>query len=225
MQLVNIFRTILSENVPLRNVKLYHGSNRRFDKFDMSYFGHTDDGFYGRGIYFTNSKSEAAEYGNIIYTVTLSVKKPFVLFDNGYMYDDQIILNRHNLSKVYPDKKGLDPDLTLPPGYTVHKSYDDSRDYAYWEVWPDKTKWNTENEIYGERMPSKKLAIVTFNDQLNKVSYDLAWLSSLLKQLGRDTLTDALDKHGYDSLIVIGGGGVTEYVVWDTDLINMLDVE
>jgi hypothetical protein len=41
---------------------VYHGTPREFDHFSMSYFGRNDDGFYGRGFYFTPNKESAVRF-------------------------------------------------------------------------------------------------------------------------------------------------------------------
>jgi hypothetical protein len=44
---------------------IYHGTKDKFYVFDLSYFGKTDMGFYGKGFYFTQSKENAETYAAI----------------------------------------------------------------------------------------------------------------------------------------------------------------
>lgn len=45
-------------------LQLYHGTNKEFDKFDLSKSGSSNDyGMYGKGIYLTNNKSVAKAFG------------------------------------------------------------------------------------------------------------------------------------------------------------------
>lgn len=60
----------------------YHGTKAQFDNFSLEAFGSaTDAGFYGKGVYFTNSKEAAQRYagneGRIIQS-KLDFKKPYV---------------------------------------------------------------------------------------------------------------------------------------------------
>jgi hypothetical protein len=44
---------------------VYHGTNKDFYEFDLTYFGKTDDGFYGKGFYFTPNLETAEVYASI----------------------------------------------------------------------------------------------------------------------------------------------------------------
>lgn len=54
---------------------MYHGSPNRFTIFDI---GKARPGYYGRGFYFTDSRSRATQYGDP-YTVYLDVKNPLTV--------------------------------------------------------------------------------------------------------------------------------------------------
>lgn len=57
---------------------MYHGTDHGdFKKFDLKYFGKTDNGDNGRGFYFAYEKDVALGYGETLYPVYLSAKKPF----------------------------------------------------------------------------------------------------------------------------------------------------
>ena len=44
---------------------VYHGTNNEFYEFDLTYFGKTDEGFYGKGFYFTPNLETAEVYASI----------------------------------------------------------------------------------------------------------------------------------------------------------------
>jgi hypothetical protein len=57
---------------------LYHGSSKKFDKFDMSKVGansgeNKDSGFFGTGFYFTPHQDLAEKYGSVLYKSFLRV--------------------------------------------------------------------------------------------------------------------------------------------------------
>jgi len=63
------------------DVKVYHGTDEIFDKFDLSKFGKTDEGFAGKGIYFTNNPEIASEYGKNVMQRNINLKNPLVIND------------------------------------------------------------------------------------------------------------------------------------------------
>ena len=62
---------------------VYHGTdNDDFSVFDKEKIGQRDNGFYGKGFYFANTKGEAGFYGKNIYSVFLNIKNPLNLEDS-----------------------------------------------------------------------------------------------------------------------------------------------
>ena len=60
------------------NALAYHGSDTKFDKFDISKAGTHDAGQWGKGIYFTNKKEIASNFGGkYIYTCRINLKNPY----------------------------------------------------------------------------------------------------------------------------------------------------
>ena len=57
----------------------FHGSRKRFDHFSLKYFGQSDAGQWGKGVYFSNKKEVALCWGNIIYKCKLRLNKPFIV--------------------------------------------------------------------------------------------------------------------------------------------------
>ena len=69
------------EQIDFVNKPLYHGSNKSFDKFDMSKAGATDEGFLGRGVYLTAEYDNAKEYGDIVNVFYADIKNPLIIED------------------------------------------------------------------------------------------------------------------------------------------------
>ena len=62
-------------------ITAYHGSRNKFNKFSLKYFGQSDAGMWGKGVYFTDKKEIASNWGNYIYKCKLTFNKPFVVED------------------------------------------------------------------------------------------------------------------------------------------------
>lgn len=60
-----------------RPLVVYHGTDAKFDTFDISKFGQTDSGEFGKGFYFTGSKTYAEEYGSVIMPTYLKITNPY----------------------------------------------------------------------------------------------------------------------------------------------------
>lgn len=75
-------------NLSVNDILLYHGTNRnRFEQFDLKYFGSSDGGWLGYGIYFTNEYEYAESYcekEGYLYSVKLNLKNPLILNDIKY---------------------------------------------------------------------------------------------------------------------------------------------
>lgn len=227
-------------------VTVYHGTNTNFDKFDMSWQGQTDEGFYGRGFYFALEKEHAAEYGSKVLKCFLDTKNPFYLRTWNTIGSYEEIELREDLSKL----KGVDPDIrpirTLPKGYEL--KVEEDRHYrgdvvTRIGVCPKQELWDSDDVVYGDDIylrtvdakdPVKlkgysELAIVQFNDLLNGVELKSGLASWLLQSLDRWNFTDLLEKNGYDGLFVVGNKGqetpieeVKEILVWNTDQIHII---
>lgn len=202
----------------------YHGSNVKFDKFDMAWFGKTDDGYYGRGFYFFDVCSEANDYGKYVYKVKLNVNNPLTLPYDSSMESPYLLKAREILSEIYPEAKGLKPNYEIPKGFYLKEVETRYGNKAY-AVYPKPELYDTDLELYFDESPSKEYAIVQANDTLAEVDWDAGWLSDLLKKLGRDELTDRLNSKGYDCLIIESvSGSINEYIVWDPNKIQIVDI-
>ena len=68
----------------------YHGSATKFNSFNLRHFGKTDDGMFGKGIYFTNNKSIANCFGenNYLYKCRITINNPYVIDNTGTVNGD-----------------------------------------------------------------------------------------------------------------------------------------
>lgn len=57
----------------------FHGSRKRFGRFSLEFFGQSDAGQWGEGVYFSNKKEVALNWGNILYKCKLHFNKPFIV--------------------------------------------------------------------------------------------------------------------------------------------------
>lgn len=55
---------------------VFHGTNSEFSKFDLSNFGSTDPGWFGKGIYFSSDPKFAKEFGKNVKEDYVQVKNP-----------------------------------------------------------------------------------------------------------------------------------------------------
>lgn len=73
-----------SNNIDLPT--MYHGTNNEFKDFNLSLFGSSDNGWLGKGIYFTNDYDYAKSYTDIdvVKEVKLHIKNPYIITDSTY---------------------------------------------------------------------------------------------------------------------------------------------
>ena len=71
-----------------RPLVVYHGTDAEFDTFDISHFGETDSGDFGRGFYFTADKRYAEYYGGQIMPLYLKIENPYKTSIWGYVDTD-----------------------------------------------------------------------------------------------------------------------------------------
>ena len=209
---------------PDRSPKIcYHGTNARFRAFDPNHFGKTDEGYYGRGFYFSPTEPPAHGYGHIILPVYLKMENPFVLPCSGSSDHECLIDLREKLARLKGMPADLRPFRTIPDGYEIqwgeHENpYNPRKPLNLCSIAPKPELYGTNREIYGPEKNTELKAIVAFNDAINDINYDAGWSSSLLKLTDRDHLADILQANGHDGIIVknpdpdLGGD---EYIVFN----------
>lgn len=86
MKLSESYKKRLSELAGIQTSPMiaYHGTNKDFETFDVSFAGsYSDPGDYGRGIYFDTDKEWAATYSNekvgYIITAEINLSKPYII--------------------------------------------------------------------------------------------------------------------------------------------------
>ena len=105
---------------------LYHGSKRKFDRPNIEFFGETDEGYYGKGIYFSPTEENANDYGWWIYKAHLINPIPFFLSSESVMGD--ILQARKDLSKL-PEYSRLSPNTKIPKGYVLVYAEDEGNGF------------------------------------------------------------------------------------------------
>ena len=68
----------------------YHGTDYKFNEFSLNTFGRTDQGFAGKGLYFTTNKGYAKEYGSNIREVYLDLQNPYIINDSPSINPDYV---------------------------------------------------------------------------------------------------------------------------------------
>jgi len=205
---------------------VHHGSNSSFTKFDLGFSGKTDDGYFGRGFYFSLSKEGASEYGRV-HTFYLSISNSLSLPESAIMGHSSLIHARDILGRVM-DRPDVIPDTQLPKGYSVKKHKEEQwgkeTGREVYSVYPNEELYGTPNEIYGEDMLTHEEAIVSFTDQLRDVSWNSGWLFGLTKDLGRNKMMDAIKAKGYDSIKIVDAdsNNISEIVLWKPSRIKLI---
>lgn len=93
-------------------ITAYHYSNNDFDKFDISKVGaNGDEGYFGKGLYFTGMKNFGSGFGNIKYTVELDIENPFnfELLGNS----DEYGYNIDNFLYFLKDREPVDTEYPI----------------------------------------------------------------------------------------------------------------
>lgn len=137
----------LTEAKNLSNTPFYHGSPKKFSKFNMKTAeeGHAEA---GAGIYFTTSKDEAVGYGETgyLYTVDISFRKTVNTKANSKPKRDHI----EKLILAAPD---VDDTLanwgTLDDAVESMIKYSKSEQDAYDQVWYDFYRGNVDKYLEG----------------------------------------------------------------------------
>ena len=96
----------------------FHGSRKKFNNFSLSYFGQSDAGQWGEGIYFTDKEEIASQWGNYLYRCNLHFYSPFII-ESGDMDRLNDFLGLGNTTKECTDKlKELGYDSIISEGET-----------------------------------------------------------------------------------------------------------
>jgi hypothetical protein len=132
-------------------IKVYHGTNYKFNKFSLKYFGSTDEGFAGKGLYFTTNKNYAKEYGDIIKEAYIRLSNPLII-NNSSTINPNYIKRKLNL----PESVNADTvtKTLVSNGYDgVIINYDETPDFpgssqGFEIVVFDPTKVKTTEQLF-----------------------------------------------------------------------------
>lgn len=213
----------------------WHGTKAGdFDSFDPNRIGQTDDGFYGRGFYFSPNKEDAESYGPAK-QYRLHIKNPFPLPSSGHMSHDSLFDLRDRLAGLEGGPTHLKTNREVPQGYSLQSREIDNRyhnpnspssrpTWTVYSVEPKPELYGTEHEIYGPEEMSPLAAVVHFNDQ--QTASDVGrggWASAFLRrEIDRNNLHHLLKRNGYDGIVVHDpdSGNHLEYVAFDPSQIE-----
>lgn len=166
---------------------LYHGTDQKFNVFDINKVGYTTGnyGHYGYGFYFSEDIREAKGYGDNIIQCYLSIKKPFtgtkeeilLLKKSGLGNIDDLILKSIDLKSLLSQIKNIDT-----PAY-------------YLSLCIQKFGYSDGYEKYFEKYTPKssKLDLNNFSDVLNYTTLNPNsngipdWVFDYLKNIGVNT--------------------------------------
>lgn len=220
---------------------VYHGTSAKFDKFDKSWMGQTDEGYYGRGFYFTGDREYAKEFGSNVIEAYLKIENPFYIRTWSTLGSWIEIELRDDLAKLKGVPSFFKTNREVPKGYELRRQETDHHSQGKiveYQVVPKPELYGTDKEIYGPEVKVTRdeavrgkndegysqLAIVQFNDMLNDVDFDGGLANWVLQKLDRYNFHETLQKNGYDGIFVVGADGsdtpieeVSEFVVWEAE--------
>ncbi|HEY0842476.1 hypothetical protein [Methylotenera sp.] len=115
---------------------VYHGTTADFTEFDINQFGKTDEGYVGKGFYFTNNAEISSDYatdsiwssrqklviGGNVKPVFLSLKNPYITEvynvstepKDGYITTDELISRGHD-GVIVTDESGTNEYVAFKP--------------------------------------------------------------------------------------------------------------
>lgn len=207
--------------------RMYHGTNAEFDRFSPHYQGQTDDGYFGRGFYFSNNPDAAADYGDSVVPVYLQMSSPLVIPESSTWGDDSLFDTRDVLAELPGMPDGLKTIRTLPDGYEIARRELEDGDYGHqprgnnvrYYVAPKEELWGTDKELHGEEQLTELSAIVTFNDELNghRHTFDSADTAGLFRDIGRKQIVAAIKEAGHDGIITrdVHDNEYSEFIVFE----------
>lgn len=193
-----------------------------FDVFNTQAYGVTDSGWLGAGSYFTPDADYAWEFGDRIIPTFLSVKKPFIIEDDGSNGYENIYRFRQSLSELDlpEDLKWITPDTSMPKDreftgyrgevyrnlYSVSKGLNEKGESKWFVISSmneaDRKRGSGGVESEGD---TREIALARFNDKNKGWEHEYkvkSWISTIIgKEIGARRFTDMLKKAGYDGVM------------------------
>lgn len=162
--------------------KLYHGSNVKFNKFDLNKIGsNVGTSGAGAGLYFSSSIEEAITYGKYIYVVdfeSLNLKKTLSNFKRT-LNKNQIITI---LDQILNETKGDE---------NYYQNYDEYTYQNYKNKTNIKLKNDISNEIFESLINSTDTEIIS--SFINSGSIRIPTLLNVLNKMGYNYTMDQYD--------------------------------
>ena len=168
----------------------YHGTTEYFDKFDLQYFGKTDVGFLGKGVYLAGNYSSAQSYSYPykldyipkeahVYACKVNIKNPYIILNderyNVYEYqlrmDLDVNSNRDITSEL--QKRGYDSVLKCNKfelGYDVELCVFNPEQVTIIDEIPDK---GDKRDIYYNKSLTERFEEIERNVYATDSGYDI----------------------------------------------------
>lgn len=181
------------------NLRLYHVSPKKFDKFSLDFVGNSNgDMFYGFGVYFTNRIENTYEYLRFIksdnkYLYTISTDKDFII-DNNVKIKDTKFFNSIKNCKYYEDYVSNNNMMNFYEHLCVTIYVDKTGDDEYPDSWTDGDKFQSIN--YSKIPKEIHLEVI-----------------KILISIGISGIYDEINEFE------------TTYCIWDVDKINIINVK
>lgn len=114
------FKSVISKVVDENGEPLvvYHITDKNFSEFDKSKIDRISEGS-GKGFYFSPNKEELDSYGDIIHSVFLNIKNPFI---GKHRYDRAKVDSKKNDGFIFTTPVDIE-DVALPAGFTEIIAY------------------------------------------------------------------------------------------------------
>jgi hypothetical protein len=106
--MIKLKNILLESSSKYKNI-VYHGTQKRFVKFEKS-----SRGSYGKGFYFFKRESSTAAYGNIVIKALVDIRNPFYLNGDTFPEWSKLYFDK-NISKMTSklQKAGYDGVITV----------------------------------------------------------------------------------------------------------------
>ena len=185
---------------------VYHGTDKEFNIFDESYtaFNTDNQGFLGRGFYFTTRKEDASQYGNII--------KPF------YLKADKVLdlrsISYEELSQLLPNLIMKD-GISWSEGFRRKKEIADSIEnvsyresgrngfyYVDYEI--DGEDYDVPNRTIGEIEKDNGLSVAVFNAMSKNGYLDPNNIGAIGNYFNPQLIREEMIRMGYNAVISNG---------------------
>ena len=185
---------------------VYHGTDKEFNIFDESYtaFNTDNQGFLGRGFYFTTRKEDASQYGNII--------KPF------YLKADKVLdlrsISYEELSQLLPNLMMKD-GISWSEGFRRKKEIADSIEnvsyresgrngfyYVDYEI--DGEDYDVPNRTIGEIEKDNGLSVAVFNAMSKNGYLDPNNIGAIGNYFNPQLIREEMIRMGYNAVISNG---------------------